>query len=138
MPLKDLNKAKEYRKIWMKNLRKKNPDRAREYYKKAHNSVSGKYSEYKFSAKSRDLVFELSKNDFIKFWNVECFFCGVCIDGVGIDRLDNEIGYTLGNCVSCCRMCNVAKSIHSYEDFIERCHMIVSRHRNPYDEGGID
>ena len=35
----------------------------------------------------------------------------------GIDRLDNNIGYTKDNCVSCCKYCNFAKHTMSVEDF---------------------
>lgn len=36
----------------------------------------------------------------------------------GIDRIDNNIGYTINNCVSCCSICNFAKRSSNYDDFI--------------------
>jgi len=37
----------------------------------------------------------------------------------GIDRIDNGVGYILGNCVTCCWICNRAKSDMSYQDFVK-------------------
>lgn len=37
----------------------------------------------------------------------------------GIDRVDNNKGYTLNNCVPCCKTCNQAKHRLSQEYFIE-------------------
>ena len=36
----------------------------------------------------------------------------------GIDRKDNEIGYTLKNCVPCCIICNRAKNSLSFDEFL--------------------
>lgn len=35
----------------------------------------------------------------------------------GIDRVDNELGYVSGNCVSCCSKCNYGKHNHTLEEF---------------------
>jgi hypothetical protein len=35
----------------------------------------------------------------------------------GVDRVNNKLGYTVGNCVSSCIVCNVAKNDSSLEDF---------------------
>ena len=36
----------------------------------------------------------------------------------GIDRKNNSTGYSVLNCVSCCKTCNFAKKNMSYKDFI--------------------
>lgn len=36
----------------------------------------------------------------------------------GIDRIKNEIGYELSNCVPCCEKCNKSKGTSTYADFI--------------------
>lgn len=38
----------------------------------------------------------------------------------GIDRLDNEVGYTFKNSVPCCRVCNVAKNNLTHEEWIDK------------------
>ncbi len=35
----------------------------------------------------------------------------------GIDRLDNALGYTLDNCVPCCKRCNQAKNNMGLKEF---------------------
>jgi len=36
----------------------------------------------------------------------------------GIDRVDNDKGYELSNCVPCCRICNIAKHTMSLSEFL--------------------
>jgi 5-methylcytosine-specific restriction endonuclease McrA len=36
----------------------------------------------------------------------------------GIDRIDSDLGYTLENCVPCCRRCNLAKNDMGRDDFL--------------------
>ena len=47
-------------------------------------------------------------------WGIKpCHYCGLdnnSVAGVGLDRLDNTIGYMLDNVVSCCTECNRARS----------------------------
>jgi hypothetical protein len=62
---------------------------------------------------SVDLTFE----EYLMFTNVkECHYCGVAIPwkptamtSYNLDRKDSRIGYTVGNCVVCCRRCNWGK-----------------------------
>lgn len=44
----------------------------------------------------------------------------------GIDRVDSSKGYTVDNCVSCCRECNVSKGTMSLEAFLRK----LSRRKN--------
>lgn len=59
-------------------------------------------------------VFELIKKD--------CSYCGAPSlwprGRNGIDRINSEIGYLKSNCVSCCKICNRAKSNQTAEQFI--------------------
>jgi hypothetical protein len=43
----------------------------------------------------------------------------------GVDRVDNAKGYTLENCVSCCRRCNYLKSNLDLKVFIKHLQKIV-------------
>lgn len=43
----------------------------------------------------------------------------------GIDRMDNDTGYTEANCIPCCGRCNWMKSTYSGEDFINHIRKIV-------------
>jgi hypothetical protein len=97
-------------------------------------------SIYKSNANKRGIPFELSYSEFERLITSECVFCGSDRENVlikkgydnfsytGIDRLDNAIGYTFANTVSCCRWCNRAKNSHSLEYFISQCRAVAETH----------
>lgn len=98
-------------------------------------------SIYKSNANKRGITFELSYSEFERLITSECVFCGSDRGNVlikkgynnfsytGIDRLDNDIGYTFENTVSCCRWCNRAKNSHSLEYFIRQCRAVTEMDR---------
>ena len=45
----------------------------------------------------------------------------------GIDRVDNSVGYTIDNCVSCCGMCNFMKRSYNQLDFINQAIKISNK-----------
>lgn len=84
---------------------------------------------YRARALRKGLVFELSKEQFRKLTQLACHYCGVSPSGEhkmqksvfvgnGVDRMDNQQGYVVGNVVPCCGTCNHAKHTMSYEQFI--------------------
>jgi hypothetical protein len=98
------------------------------------------YSEYKSSAKKRGIEFCLSKEEFKKLTSANCFYCGQEPNRTrrtskntgeyihnGIDRVDNSKGYILGNCVSCCKECNIMKMDLSIAEFLHRIKIISER-----------
>lgn len=96
---------------------------------------------YKNNAKSRNLDFDLSDEQFKKLTTSNCFYCnqvpsmhtrnsnvkykneGIAEFGNyiynGIDRIDSDLGYTIENCVPCCGICNIAKSNYKQDEFLE-------------------
>jgi 5-methylcytosine-specific restriction endonuclease McrA len=89
------------------------------------------YDNYKRAAKKRNYEFSLDEETFFNLIFKDCFYCGSglsmtvyerrfakrSVDYNGIDRVDNTIGYTKDNCVSCCKICNNAKSTLSIDEF---------------------
>lgn len=86
------------------------------------------YNSYKKSAEKRNIYFDITKEDFEFFTNKNCFYCDRSKSNVkkygrnkfyynGIDRVDNNHGYSIANIVACCYMCNRAKSVVDYDDF---------------------
>lgn len=86
---------------------------------------------YKKSAEKRGYKFKLSDSEFYELTQQNCYYCNkepsqiYEIPGAngnfiynGIDRIDNELGYDLNNCVSCCKWCNRAKDTMSYDEFL--------------------
>ena len=58
------------------------------------------------------------------FGKKPCYYCGSEIETVGIDRVDNKIGYEFDNCVPCCGLCNKMKNSYNSKKFVEHCKKI--------------
>lgn len=88
-----------------------------------HQTPAGKYLRYRDNAKRRAIEFNLTKKEFISFVIKNCSYCG-SKESIGVDRIDNEIGYTIENSTSCCTMCNFMKKNFPVEMFLEQCRKI--------------
>ena len=86
--------------------------------------IKQKFTDYKKRAIKEDRSWELCYNDFTKLLRQGCYYCDG--RGGGIDRVDNRLGYTLDNSVSCCRRCNMMKSDMSLKDFVYRCQQVAA------------
>lgn len=87
------------------------------------------YKKYRRGAAERELEFVLTKEEFKSIIAPPCFYCGKRNgDGHqnGIDRKDNSVGYTVENCVSCCRPCNFMKRNRTVQEFIDQCQKIAT------------
>jgi hypothetical protein len=87
------------------------------------------YRQYQKGASVRGFSFEITPEDFQRFWAKECYYCGVGIPTVGIDRRDPSLGYDLVNCVSCCTRCNRMKTDIHHNEFLEHCARIARKPR---------
>lgn len=107
--------------LWMK------PSNIKPHGVAARNSL---LCGYKQSAKDRSLSFTLTEPQFNKLTKSSCYYCGIEPYRVskgdngnyiynGIDRVDNDRGYDIDNCVPCCKVCNRAKDIMTQQQFIE-------------------
>jgi len=130
-------RCKECEKERGKQRRKNNPEyfknqkenwrqTHKENYKKYRNTIKSKYLSYKNNARIRNHNFDLTVEQFKTFWQKPCMYCGAKIKTVGIDRIDNNIGYKIDNCVSCCKICNKMKSNTNIKKFIKHCKKISS------------
>jgi|688.fasta_scaffold312736_2 hypothetical protein len=83
------------------------------------------YNKIKWSAKGRNLSFEITKEDYTtNYYNKPCHYCGT-ENCVGLDRIDSLNSYKNGNIVSCCKICNSMKNILSQQDFISHIKKII-------------
>lgn len=93
------------------------------------------YGSLKKAAKSRGYKVELTFDEFLQFTTINN--CHYCNDGIKwyphtskdkeisrhtrsykLDRKDNSVGYTKGNCVVCCWKCNQGKGdLYTYEEW---------------------
>lgn len=122
--------SKDRKKEYNKKYRELNKLKKTAYQKAYSQTLNGKYSEYKNRAKRSGLSFELTHNDFLQMWKSRCYYCGDTINTIGLDRLDNMLGYTVKNCVPCCVICNKMKHILSVESFFEQVEKIFNRRLN--------
>lgn len=97
----------------------------RDYYKKKQQEFyltpKGQYNSYKQASKTRKHNFDLTFDEFMQFWNKPCYYCGSSIELIGLDRMNNSVGYVLHNVVPCCTFCNRMKYTHDAESFIKQC-----------------
>jgi hypothetical protein len=73
-----------------------------------------RWHQAKRSAARRQKTFNIPYEDFIKLIEMPCHYCGNKLGkksetGSGLDRLNNNMGYEVGNVVSCCAFCNWLK-----------------------------
>lgn len=84
---------------------------------------------YVWRAKERNRPWNLTTAQCEVLFKSPCFYCGEPPSNHGrrkkslytyngIDRLNNDQGYTVDNVVSCCDICNKAKRALSYENFM--------------------
>ena len=102
------------------------------------------YLSYKRGAKKKNRPFELTKDEFKAKTSCNCHYCGALPNTSGkrissglnqsdylyngIDRKDNEIGYTVDNTIPCCKTCNFMKGSLTYSDFLSKIKLIFFTH----------
>lgn len=112
-------------------------DIKRRYYQnnkeaiKASNKKSSKYctvkfGRYKYQAEQRGLSFTLTFEEFEQYYRKNCFYCNSEVETIGLDRVNNDVGYELGNVVSCCWMCNSMKHAFTQEVFLQQIKKIYT------------
>lgn len=112
------DKGKEYRRKMNQLPQTKEAKRRYKY------SEAGILSRYKYKARKRGLVWDLLDCQAKYIFNQNCFYCGKSpVPGklIGIDRVDNDRGYTVDNVHPCCGPCNWAKGKQTLDEFLESC-----------------
>lgn len=93
-------------------------------------TIPGSYDIYRKNARRRNKDFGITIEEFVTFWGKPCVYCHSEILTVGIDRINNGIGYEMGNLVPCCPICNKFKlHRHTTESFISKCKKISAKHQ---------
>jgi hypothetical protein len=87
------------------------------------------FDTYQRNSIKRGFKFEINEDDFREIINKNCYYCGQEPSAIqknrndryiynGIDRVDSSLGYSKGNIVPCCKICNNAKRILEKKKFI--------------------
>lgn len=91
--------------------------------------------DVKKSAERRNHVFELEDEEVLYLLCQPCHYCTKEITEDyehGLDRVDNDRGYTYDNVVPCCDVCNTMKKKYDVQTFIQYC-INIDKHYPCYD-----
>jgi hypothetical protein len=80
--------------------------------------VEQRILDFKRKAESRKYEWALSQGEARNLIIGSCFYCALP-NCQGIDRRDNNLGYSPSNSVSCCKHCNFAKHSMTEQEFYE-------------------
>lgn len=96
------------------------------------------YNNYQKRAQKSNFIFTLNKQQFKLLTSSNCKYCDsepkqkLGLNRIhghyiynGIDRIENNKGYTIENSVSCCKICNFMKHILTEEEFFEHIKKII-------------
>jgi len=98
---------------------------------KGESNFNAFYKRYKWSAKKKGMEFDFTKEEFRKVVEQHCFYCNAPPNtphshskdsygdyySNGIDRVNNNVGYTYKNSRPCCINCNRAKHALNEDEF---------------------
>lgn len=82
------------------------------------------FKVYQYAARRRGISFLLTYEQFLTFWQKPCFYGGHRIGTIGLDRINNDVGYEMTNVVPCCKVCNYMKADMSQDEFREHIRSI--------------
>ncbi len=106
---------------WTRQWRLNNPEKTKAIFKKYYQTHAqeeaarrqtprNRYSHAKGRAKYRGLSFRLSLRKYTELIQKPCYYCNDYFPRVttstGLDRIDNNRGYTKDNVLPCCASCN--------------------------------
>lgn len=102
----------------------------------AHWGYKAAFSRIKKDARAANREFSIKLEEFRYLSQQNCYYCGGAPANLityrgqnsftfryfmysGLDRINNEVGYTRQNVVPCCIICNRAKNSMPFKDFID-------------------
>lgn len=100
-----------------------NKEKVNDYQKRFGQTIEGKYRLIKHRHKQRWNNGLFTIEEFEQISLMPCNYCGGGTKK-GIDRMDNKIGYTKKNSMSCCKICNYMKKAYSVEEFLNHIRKI--------------
>jgi hypothetical protein len=107
----------------------KRSDRIRNYATEKYMNMQTALNAYQRNATKKNIVFNLSVEEFISLITSPCHYCGDYTEEevIGIDRINSKKGYLSNNVVPACWPCNRMKSDYKQKFFIEHVNSIYSK-----------
>ena len=91
-----------------KRKRKQPKEQTSRAQKKYRSTPHGRYVISTHSGLRKGLGFDLTESQYDTLMIQPCYYCNGSLGstGLGLDRINNSIGYTLTNVLPCCKDCN--------------------------------
>jgi hypothetical protein len=85
------------------------------------------YASYRSRAEKKELEFAITHDDYKSIILQDCYLCGKESTDTninGVDRVDNNVGYTIANCKACCKECNHMKNQYPLDELMKKIERI--------------
>lgn len=93
-----------------------------------------RYSQYRHRITKKNKKFDITLDLFKELVLSKCVFCKKEPNPFNtIDRIDSNLGYVVGNILSCCLTCNLFKSNMNINEFISHVQKIKTKKSNTYE-----
>jgi hypothetical protein len=111
---------------------------ARKYLAEGETARNSTFYNIQRNASRRKLAFTLTFDEWFALSQQNCTYCNATLSNTcklatgdifkynGLDRVDNTRGYTIDNVVSCCKICNIAKSTMTADEYIAHCRKVAA------------
>lgn len=117
----------EKAKLSWKKYYQNNKDKCKIIQKRKRNNPNSRWCELLKRAERYGHEISITREEWDELIKEPCYYCGKEAR-FGIDRVDNNLGYLQGNCVSCCEWCNRAKRNGTIETFYSQIKAIIMKH----------
>jgi len=109
---------------------KANKIKVTNYLRRYDKTFNGRFRTTKGNAHDRKIKFNLSLEEFKNIVSKPCYYCGENEKRIGVDRIDNSIGYIKENSAPCCAICNYMKRIMTEKEFLSHIEKIYNFQNN--------
>lgn len=103
-----LRKDKRTGRNWWKQLSANKKKSRKDYSSKLEVKAYLRLLSYMRRDKRRSQLNDLTHEFIVKSLDSPCHYCSFPSDG--LDRIDNNIGHVISNCVPSCKECNIARN----------------------------
>ncbi len=93
-----------------KKYRRQNRDKINKQKRNYRKTIKGRYVHAKILARVRKLSWDISFEDYSQLIKNVCYYHhshNLSQTGIGLDRINNSLGYSIDNVLPCCPTCNI-------------------------------